>query len=365
MLVFFSFKNAANTKILKETFVGLGFGFAQNLAICLFLCVFSLVLTDFYSEESTFVEEASQCTRESRWHVVCLASCSMQKWSHSNQWDKGCAWIIGTRHNAQLSWESRIIRESHAKVWAVFSDAITMNLVILPASQFSLLYFFFLVEVAFALPTLTLCCLSFALLGIDMLLAHVVGRAFWRCSQDSVLGACVEQGSLHGMHQPCLTQSTRCQDAGRTESRALVPRGDEQEGGRGAAKERWRLLGQEEYHQPGILRPHWHAQRPGQTLAARGPRRHGEHRAEYGLHWPPFLRQSPLGHCTGDHFPFSTHICLLSPDSHSSGTLETRPRGLTFRPKSDYWSLWLEPHATYKTWKFTRTQVVSLNSHVL
>ena len=72
-------KNAPNTKILKETFVGLGFGFAQNLASCLFLCVFSLVLTDFYSEESTFVEEASQCTRESRWHVVCLASCSMQK----------------------------------------------------------------------------------------------------------------------------------------------------------------------------------------------------------------------------------------------------------------------------------------------
>lgn len=82
MLVFFSFKNAP---ILKETFVGLGFGFAQNLAICLFLCVFSLVLTDFYSEESTFVEEASQCTRESRWHVVCLASCSMQKRSHTSE----------------------------------------------------------------------------------------------------------------------------------------------------------------------------------------------------------------------------------------------------------------------------------------
>lgn len=76
-----------------------------------------------------------------------------------------------------LSWESRLIRKSHAKFWAVFSNAMTMNLVILPASQFSLL-FFFLVEVAFALPTLTLCCLSSALLGIDVLLAHVVGRAF-------------------------------------------------------------------------------------------------------------------------------------------------------------------------------------------
>ena len=79
MLVFFAFKNAPNTKILKETSVGLGFSFAQNLAICLFFRVFSLILTDFYSEESTFVEEASQCYRESRWHVVCLASWSMQK----------------------------------------------------------------------------------------------------------------------------------------------------------------------------------------------------------------------------------------------------------------------------------------------
>ena len=47
-------------------------------------------------------------------------------------------------------------------------------------------------------------------------------------------------------------------------------------------------------------------------------------------------QQSPLGHCTGDHFPFSANIRLLSPDSHSSGTLETRPRGLIFRPESDY-----------------------------
>ena len=224
--------------------------------------------------------------------------------------------------------------------------------ILLSYQPVSFLYFFFFWS-KLPLPTLTLCCLSSALLGIDVLLAHVVGRAFWRCPQDSVLGACVEQGSLHGVHQPRLTQSTRCQDAGRTESRALVPRGDEQEGGRGAAKERWRLLGQEEYHQPRLLRPHWHAQRPGQTPAARGPRRHGE------ATLPPTVspRSLPWG-------PLSL-LYPLSPDSHSSGTLETRPRGLTFRPESHYWSPWLEPHATYKTWKLTRAQVESLNSHVL
>lgn len=54
---------------------------------------------------------------------------------------------------------------------------VMMSLVVLPASHFSLLLFF-LVEVAFAFPALTLYCLSFVLLGIDVLLANVVGRTF-------------------------------------------------------------------------------------------------------------------------------------------------------------------------------------------
>ena len=222
---------------------------------------------------------------------------------------------------------------SHAKIWALLSNTCYDESCCITSQSFFSTSFF-LVEVAFAFPALTLYCLSFVLLGIDVLLANVVGRTFRRCSQEPVLGACVEQGSLRGVHQPHLTQSPGCQDAGRAESRALVPRGDEQEGGRGATEERWRLPGQEEHHQPRLLCPHWHAQRPGQAPAARGPGRHGERRVECGLHWPTSLRQSTLGHCTGDHFPSSTHICLLSPDGHSSRALETRPRGLMLSGQS-------------------------------
>lgn len=91
-------------------------------------------------------------------------------------------------------------------------------------------------------------------------LVYIITRPFWRCSQEPNSWAHFEQGYLNGMYQSSSDESSSHGSSKRTEHRALVSRGDEQERSRAAFKEMWGLSGKEKYLQSRILCANWTTQ---------------------------------------------------------------------------------------------------------
>lgn len=195
-----------------------------------------------------------------------------------------------------LSWESRLIRKSHAKFWAVFSNAMTMNLVILPASQFSLL-FFFSGRSCLCQPSH---CVVYLLLSLELTCCWhmLLAEPFEDALKIQSLGPVLSKAASMECISPV---SPRAPDAKMLEELKAEPWYQ----GEMSRKEAEGLLKRD-----GDFLVRKSTTNPGSFVLTgmhNGQAKHLLLVDPEGTVRPPSLQQSPLGHCPGDHFPFSTH----------------------------------------------------------
>lgn len=177
-----------------------------------------------------------------------------------------------------------------------------MNLVILPASQFSLL-FFFLVEVAFALPALTLCCLFLLSLELTCCWHMLLAEPFEDALKIQSLGPVLSKAASMECISPV---SPRAPDAKMLEELKAEPWYQ----GEMSRKEAEGLLKRD-----GDFLVRKSTTNPGSFVLTgmhNGQAKHLLLVDPEGTVRPPSLQQSPLGHCTGDHFPsLPTYACRV------------------------------------------------------